>query len=421
MHTLLGTTHDGSQDIALSLEERLRHMALFGMTGVGKTTLLQHIIAQDIARGDGLLFLDPNGDAAEHVLGLVPRSRSNHVCYLNLADLEFPVGMNVVADVEPDGRDVLASSMVSTFKHIWPDELSSRAENILLHTVTALIEARDGTLIQIRRFLTDADYRLPITERLQSPISRSFFQHEFETWDAEFRERCLSPILSKVDLFAASTALRNVLGQTSGTLDLGYAMANGRIVIVNTSKGLVGDKPAFLMGGLLLARVKAAGMARARLPAAERRPFHVIIDEAHSYATDAIVSLLQEARKYGLSVVLATQFLKALSPATQAAIRGSLGTLVIFKVGVDDAELFAPEFNRLHQDFNPTALYDLQRGQAMARLPDWSGHVRVPPSGDPRHDPEIIRKQSRRHYAKPRARVEPRILANLVPPASRSL
>ena len=412
-HTSLGLTADGIYQISLTREERLRHMALFGMTGVGKTTLLAHIIAQDAARGDGLMFIDPNGDAAEQVLGLIPRHRANQVCYLNLADLDFPVGFNVLEDVVPDTRDVLASSIVSAFMHIWPDAFSPQAERILLHTITALIEAPTGTLMQIRRLLTDERYRVPIVERLQSPISRAFFTHEFELWDAEFRERCLSPILNKVDLFAASTAIRHTLGQPTSTLHIEHAVNNARIVIVNASKGLIGDKPAFLMGGLLLARIKAAGMARSKLPPESRRPFHLILDEAQSFATDAVVSLLTEARKYGLSVVLATQYLKGLPPATQAAIRGSLGTLVVFRVGVDDAQLFAPEFDRLHQEFNSTAFAELGVGETMTRIPSWDGRMDVQSAPVAIVDPDIIKKQSRRHYSRPRRRVEPGILAAL--------
>ena len=419
-HTILGASYDATFDVALTREERLKHVAIFGMTGVGKTTLLTNIVTQDIARGDGLMLLDPNGDFAEFALGLVPRQRANHVCYLNLADTGFPVGFNVLEDVEPDTRDVLASSIVSAFMHIWPDAFSPSAERILLHAVTALIEVPSGTLMLLRRLLTDDNYRAPIVARLQSPITRGFFEHEFELWDADFRERCLSPILNKVDVFAASTAIRHVLGQPRSTLHLERAMQNARIIIVNTSKGLIGDKPAFLMGGLLLARIKAAGMARASLPPDQRRPFHLIIDEAHSYSTDAIVSLLQEARKYGLSVVLATQYMKGLPPATQAAIRGSLGTLVVFRVGVDDAELFAPEFNRLHEQFNPTALYELGVGQTMARLPEWYGQMNVPPAPQHAIDPETIRKQSRRHYSRPRPKVEPGILAALAPKSARA-
>lgn len=402
--------------ISLSPEERLRHLAVLGMTGVGKTTLLTAIMAQDIHRGDALVFFDPNGDAAENLLSLVPPRRANHVCYLNLADYAHPVAMNLLEDVEPDSRHVLAQSIVAAFKHGWPDvPLSPSAERIFLHALTAVMESTGGTLMHVRRFLTDAALRAAIVGQLESPITRAFFTADFEAWDEEFRERCLSPVLTRLDLIAASPALRNVLGQSRSKLHLDYAADNGRVVIINAAKGIVGEQSAFLFGGLVLARLQLTAMARARAAAASRRVCHVVIDEAHSLAAESVAGLLLEGRKYAMSIALATQTFQALALPLQRAVRGSLGSLVVFRCGLDDGEMFAPEFNRLHEDFNPNAFAELDVGRAMVRTPSWSGHLHAIGALDPLGDPESVRKQSRRHYTRPRAAFEAKLIHSILP------
>ncbi len=405
----IGHRLDGNA-ISLSSEERLRHIGILGSTGVGKTTLLLNIVAQDIARGDGLLLLDPHGDFAEAALTLVPPSRNNHVCYFNLTDRDYPIGFNVLEDVDADQRALIADGVVSAMRSIWADMWGPRLEQILRHTAAALIETPNTSLILLPRFLTDQTFRQSVTAKLTDPLTRSFFSQQFDRWRDQFREEAIAPVLNKIDAFLFSPAIRNVIGQPKSTLHMEQAMARGRVVIANLARGMIGETASHLMGAFLLARVQTAGMARAGLSPETRRPFHIIVDEAQTFGTEVIAQLLSEARKYGLSLTLTTQFLAGLSERTRAAILGNVTTLAVFRVGHEDASLLAPEFDRAHQSFNPYALRQLERGEAMVRVLGSEGSLlHLDPHPKPRGSADVVRKQSRLHYGFRREDVESRL------------
>ena len=367
-HTHIGQTSHG-KPVSLTRDERLRHMAIFGSTGVGKTTFLLNIVAQDIARGDGLLVIDPHGDFAEKALSLVPPSRNNQVCYFNLTDSAYPVGFNVLEDSDPDQRAVLADGIVSGMRAILP------------------------------RLLTDVDFRARVLSRVTNPLTRAFFEQRFNTWRDDYREQAIDPVLNKIDAFLFSPAIFNVIGQAKSTLHFEHAMAKKRVVIANLARGIIGETPSNLMGALLLARVQAAGMARASLPPEARTPFHIIIDEVQLFGTEVIAQILSEARKYGLSLTMATQFMAGLSERTRAAVMGNVAALIVFRVGHEDAVVLAPEFDRPHQAFNPYALRQLPRGEAMVRIASAEGElVEMHPDPLPCGNAECVKQQSRIHY-----------------------
>jgi RecA/RadA recombinase len=412
-HTVLGIA-GSDRGLTLSPEERRRHIGVFGATGVGKSTLLRHVLAQDMARGDGVLLLDPHGDLAEAVLADVPARRSNHVCYVNVADLEHPVGLNVLEDVHADDRAVAVDNVVAALRAIWHDSWGPRMELILRHAATALIETNGASLVLLPRLLTDAAYRARVVARLANPLTRAFFVERFDRWRDGYREEAIEPVLNKVEALLLSPALRNILGQATSTLHFEHALAHGRIVIANLAKGLIGESHAHLLGALLLARVQAAAMARARVAAEARRDFHVVIDEAHNFGTQTIAALLSEGRKYGLSLTIATQYLAALDDGTRAALLGNVSTLVSFRVGSEDALVLAPKFNRTHQAFNPQALQELARGDAIVRFPDEdSAQLRVPEPRLVLPSADTLKRQSRRHYSRSRRIVEAKIIRAL--------
>jgi hypothetical protein len=344
-HTHIGETSHG-KPVALTRDERLRHKAVLGSTGVGKTTFLQNIVAQDIARGDGLLVIDPHGDFAERAMTLVPPSRNNHICYFNLTDSAYPVGFNVLEDPGPDHRAVVADGIVSGMRAIWWDMWGPRLEQILRHSTMALIETPNTSLALLPRLLTDADFRSRVLSRVTNPLTRAFFEQRFNTWRDEYREQAIDPVLNKIDAFLFSPAILNVIGQAKSTLHFEHAMARQRIVIANLARGIIGETPSNLMGALLLARVQAAGMARASLPHEARHPFHIVIDEVQLFGTEVIAQILSEARKYGLSLTMATQFMAGLSEKTRAAVMGNVAALIVFRVGHEDALVVLPARSR---------------------------------------------------------------------------
>lgn len=385
-------------------------MAVIGATGSGKTSLLLHIFAQDAARGDGVLYIDPLGDDAERALGLIPEHRRNQVCYFNVADREYPVAMNILEDVAPDDRERLADNVVSAMRGIWADlGWGARMEQILRHSLVALIETPNASLILLPRLLTDDGFRKRITARISNPLSRNFFQNRFEQWRDAYREEAIDPVLNKVESFLFSPIVRNVVGQSRSTLDFQHEIAHRHVVVANLAKGVIGETESHLLGALLIARVQAAGLAR--LNASHTLPdFHLIIDEAHDFGVGAIPTLLSQARHYGLSLVLATQFIAALHERTQAALLANPASLVVFGVSNTDAKLLAPEFDRDQQAFSPHALISQTRGHATVRVRGDDAHfLQLPPPPLSLGHEELMRGQSRRHYGTRRAKVEPLI------------
>lgn len=404
-HTHIGTTKSGN-GVWLSRDERLEHIVVVGATGTGKSTLIEHLVAQDIARGDGILLLDPNGPLTEAALQFVPPARHNHVCYFNLADLEWPVGMNVLEDVEPDRRALVVDGLVSAMRSIWRESWGPRMEQILRHAARVLIEAPNASIAQLPRLLTDDVFRRRLVARTSDPFARAFFDDRFDAWKKDYTETAIDPVLNKVEALIAMPHVRNVLSQGRSTLSLDQAMARGRIVLVNLAKSEIGETAAHLMGAFLIAQVLS------KLSLNLARDFHLHIDEAHNFGSLGL--LLREARKFRCSVTAATQILESLDDETRAAVRGTARTHAYFRLGGDDAKLVAPTLDREHQAFNPEVLQHLDRGVAVARRP---GHdaceVEVPPPVRGVGSPATVIKQSRIHYGISRARVETNLLRAL--------
>jgi hypothetical protein len=399
-HTRLGFDAAGNP-VSLQLHERLRQIAILGKTGMGKSTLLRSLVGQDIARGDGLLLIDPHGTLADECLALIPPTRRNQICFFDLSDGEHPIAFNLFADVHAEDRELLAEGIVSAMFTIWGDSWGPQLERILRNSLIVLLDSPGTSFLHIPRFLTDAAFRSRVVKRAKNPVARSFFEGQFASWPKEFIETSISPVLNKVEAFAVNQKIRNVLGQTRAKLHFEHALRHGRIVIAKLAKGAVGDKPAFLMGSLLLARALAAIMARQRDPA-DRHPFHIVIDEAQNFGPAVIATLLTDARKFAGSVTVATQFLDRLEAEARQALLGSTETLVCFRLGPDDARHLAPLFDREHQHFNPHVLYNLRMGEAWSR-----GSFLYPDLDPPTYqDADNVVRQSRRHYARPRHVVE---------------
>lgn len=408
MHTTLGES-DAGEWLSLSLAERLRHIGIIGATGAGKSTLLRHLIRQDIERGDGILVLDPHGDLAEAVLGDIPPSRYNHVCYLDCGETEHPIGLNLLESTDPDEHARVVDGLVSAMRSIWYESWGPRMEMILRHAATALVETPNASIALLPRLLTDDDYRRSIIGHVSNHETRTFFEARFEAWRQNFRDEAIDPVLNKVESFLAFPTLKNILGQATSSLDLAHAMQAGRIVIVNLATGAVGETPARLFGALLLAHLRSAAMARAKIPPDERRPFHLIADEAHSFGPASIARLLSETRKFNLSIVLVTQYLDALTESTRAALLGNVASLAVFRSNVGDANILAPAFNRPHQDFNPYALMSLEDGEAYMLTPGRDPVLAHVPASGQVGASDVVRRQSRRHYGRPRGAVEARL------------
>ncbi len=411
--TVIGTTHfrGQSQRFGILPDDRLRHTIVLGKTGMGKSTLLHHLIASDLAGGQGVALVDPHGDLTEGVLRSVPRSRSNDMILFDAADAEFPVAFNVLACADPAQRPLLASGVLAAFKKLFGDSWGPRLEHILRNSLLTLLEMPGATLVSLLRLLGDARERQRIVSRLSDPIVRGFWEHEFNSWQPKFQAEAVAPVLNKVGHFVSSPLLRNIVGQPTNRLDLRRVLDDGRVLLVNLSKGRLGDDASGLLGSLLITSLQLAAMSRADVPEAKRRPFFLYVDEFQNFATESFATILSEARKYRLGLTLAHQYLDQLDDATRSAVFGNVGSMVSFQVGADDAEDIAEQLGR---DAQPADLLQLPKHTALIRLlidgmPSRPFTMRTlpPPSGHAESGrAAIIRALSRRRYARPRRQVE---------------
>jgi type IV secretion system coupling TraD/TrwB family protein len=361
--TILGTLSTG-ESVPLLQADRRRHVYVIGMTGTGKTGLLLNLMHADLLAGAGFCFLDPHGDASQHVASLAPPERRADVIYLDPSDPTHTFAYNPLSGVPEAERATAAANVVSAFKNIFSSSWGPRLEYILGHSLRLLLDGRDQTLLGLPRLLVDETYRNWLVVRCQDPVVRAFWQTEYAAYDSRFRNEAIAPIQNKIGAFLANPFIRSILCQNSSTLDIANVMNRGKVLIVNLSKGNLGTEPAHLLGALLITACSQAAEARRRMPEHERRDFTLYVDEFQNFATDSFASILSEARKWRLSLVAANQQIAQLPEALQHAVFGNAGTLVAFRVGALDAKRLAAELGLS----NPTTLTQTTNHHAWIKL-----------------------------------------------------
>jgi DNA helicase HerA-like ATPase len=404
---------DEEKLVLLAPEDRAQHLYIVGKTGLGKSTLLRNLILQDLYAGRGVGLLDPHGDLARDVLDAIPKGRTNDVLYFNPGDLSRPVGLNLLPQVARDEEHLVVSGVLSAFRGIWGSSWGPRLEYILGHALAALLDHGNLTILALPRLLSDDAFRERLTARVRDPIVRAFWRDEYARYEKRFRLEAIAPIQNKVGRLLANAPMRNVLGQMGSPFDAGFLMDRRRIMVADLAKGVVGDDHARLLGALLLSQFQWAAMRRAALPDSDRTPFYLYIDEFQSFATDTLTSMLAEARKYGLSLVLAHQYLDQLTDEIRQSVFGNAGNLIAFRVGQRDARILEDE---LGGDVKMGNLVSLGKYEIYARLLDhgrmrepFRGRTLVPIRGTATGRREAVIRHSRERYGRPREEVERKI------------
>lgn len=348
--TYFGKTNFRStnQIFGIKRKDRRQHMYVLGKSGTGKSVLLSNLIVQNINNGEGLCVVDPHGELVEEILHLIPDHRVKDVVYFNPADTDYHIGFNVLALDDPKYKHLVASGLMGIFTKIWANAWSSRMEYILNNTILALLDTPGTTMLGIPRMLVDKDYRQMIIGNLKDPVVKAFWVHEYEQWREQFRNEAIAPIQNKVGQFLSTSIIRNVLGQSKSTIDIFKIMNEGKIFLVNVSKGRIGEDNSSLLGGMIITKLQLAAMERVRIPEDERKDFYLYVDEFQNFATDSFANILSEARKYRLNLIIAHQYTAQLSNENGTAVRdavfGNVGTMIIFRVGADDADFLEKEF-----------------------------------------------------------------------------
>jgi type IV secretory pathway TraG/TraD family ATPase VirD4 len=344
--TIFAETNFRNQRKKFGIRKRDRryHMYVVGKTGVGKSTLLLNMIKQDIENGEGLAVLDPHGDLIEKTLGVSPLSRIKDVIYFNPQDKEQILYFNPLEVSNPLESHLVVSSLVSVFKKIWHDSWGPRLEYILRNALSTLVEFSGATLIDLQRILQDKAFRMNLINRLKNEQLRDFWLNEFEKYPPYFQQEAISPIQNKIGQFLNNPVLREIVSQPKSSFNLREIMDSGKILLVNLSKGKIGEDSASLLGAMLIAKMGLTALSRQDIPEEQRRDFYLYVDEFQSFATSSFTDILSEARKYRLNLILANQYLGQIDEKVREAIFGNVGTIISFKVGLEDAKFLAEEF-----------------------------------------------------------------------------
>jgi len=331
----------------IKAKDRTKHMYVIGKTGMGKSTLLENLAIQDIQNGEGLAFVDPHGGSAEKLLDYIPEERIKDVLYFAPFDLENPISFNILEDIGADKRHLVVNGLMSTFEKIWVDAWSARMSYILQNTIQALLEYPDSTLLGVNRVLVDKEYRKKVVDNVTDPAVKAFWTEEFAKYTDRYTQEATPAIQNKIGQFVSNPLIRNVIGQPNSAFDIREIMDKKKILIVNLSKGKVGEGNANLLGGMLITRIYLAAMSRADATEQELEKlpsFNLYVDEFQSFANKTFENILSEARKYKLNLTIAHQYIEQMEEEVRNAVFGNVGTMITFRVGAYDAEVLEKEF-----------------------------------------------------------------------------
>jgi hypothetical protein len=414
--TTLGKINFRSSNFEFGVKEidRRRHIYIIGKTGMGKSTLLENMIFSDIQAGKGVAVVDPHGDLADAVLNFVPSNRTNDVVIFDPSDRDFPVAFNMLENIDPTLNSIVCSGLVGIFKKIWVDSWGPRLEHILRNTILSLLSYPNTTMLGIPRMLQDKDFRSKVVRKISDPIVKAFWLAEFDKMELKMRVEAISPILNKVGQFLSSPIVRNILGQPNSAIDLRFAMDHKKIVVVNLSKGKIGEDISSLLGSMIITKFQLDAMSRANIPEKDRVDFYLYVDEFQNFATDSFATILSEARKYKLNLTMANQYIAQMPEEVRDAVFGNVGSVISFQVGFDDADTLSNQFG---EEVLPPDLVSLSKFTAYSRLlidgmpsKTFSMSTMPPPTLVPEDGrKEKIIRLSRERYATPREVVEDKI------------
>ena len=402
-----------NHQFGLLRRDRSRHVYIIGQTGAGKSGLLELFALSDVFYNQGYCIIDPHGDFAINNLRFVPESRIKDVVYFNPADTAHPVAFNPLELSDPARKPNVSSEVIGVLKRMFGESWGPRLEHILRYTLLALLDRPETTLLDISRMLTDKDFRKETLDYCKDVTVLQFWKQEFGTWGDKQVTESIAPVLNKVGAFTANPIIRNIVGQPKSSFDIRKIMDEGKILVVNLSKGLIGEDNAGILGAFLVTKVQLAAMSRSDIPdVKDRRPFYLYVDEFQNFATDSFAVILSEARKYGLNLTVANQYTAQMTDSVRDAVFGNVGTTISFRVSADDAPLLVKQFE---PTFDASDLIQMNNRHFIIsmiingeKVPAFSATTLSIPQ-PPADNLEAIIASSREQYSRPRSVVEDEI------------
>lgn len=417
--TYIGETDARNKKVKFGIKakDRTRHVYVIGKTGMGKSTLLENMAVQDIQTGEGLTFIDPHGKTADLLLEYVPEHRIKDVVYFAPFDTDYPISFNVMEDVGPEKRHLVANGLMSAFKKLFGEEsFSDRMQYILQNTILALLEYPGSTMLGINKMLVDKEYRNKVVANITDSSVKAYWTKEFAGYTERFAAEAIPAIQNKIGQFTSNPLIRNIVGQQKSSFDFRKVMDEQKIVIVNLSKGRVGEANANLLGSMIITKIYLASLSRADVPESTLKNlpnFYLYVDEFQSFANESFADILSEARKYKLNLTIAHQYIEQMSEEVRAAVFGNVGTMITFRVGAYDAEVLEKEFAPV---FTAEDLVNLGFIQIYLKLmidgvssPPFSATTLPPISKPERDSREEIILSSRESFSRPKSIVEAEI------------
>ena len=400
--------------------DRSRHVYIIGQTGAGKSGLLELFALSDVFHGQGYAIIDPHGDFAINNMRFIPGSRMKDVVYFNPADTQFPLGFNPLEVTNPSQKTNISSEVIGVLKRMFGDSWGPRLEYILRYTILALLDRPETTMLDITRMLTDKKFRKETLSYCTDTVVLQFWNVEFASWTDKFQAEAIAPVLNKVGAFTANPVIRNIIGQPKSTFNIRQIMDEGKILVVNLSKGLIGEDNAGILGSFLVTKIQLAAMSRSDIPdIKDRRPFYLYVDEFQNFATDSFATILSEARKYGLNLTVANQYISQMQDTVRDAVFGNVGTMISFRVSADDSPILAKQFE---PQFEPNDLLQMHNRNFIVNMvingekaPAFSAKtLNLPPAQD--DNTGRIIQWTRENYSRSREEIEKDISERILPP-----
>lgn len=402
--------------------DRSRHVYIIGQTGAGKSGTLELFALSDIFHGHGYAIIDPHGDFAVDNMKYIPGSRMHEVVYFNPADTAYPLGFNPLEVFDPSQKTNVSSEVIGVLKRMFGESWGPRLEYILRYTILALLDRPSTTMLDITRMLTDKKFRKETLDYCTDTVVLQFWNVEFASWNEKFQSEAIAPVLNKVGAFTANPIIRNIIGQPKSTFNIRQIMDEGRILIVNLSKGLIGEDNAAILGAFMVTKIQLAAMSRSDIPKIEdRRPFYLYVDEFQNFATDSFATILSEARKYGLNLTVANQYISQMTDTVRDAVFGNVGTMISFRVSADDAPILSKQFE---PQFEPNDLLQMHNRNFVINMvingekaPAFSATtLTLPP--EQIDNSALIIENTRRLYSRNRSEIEQEISEAIKVPQS---